>query len=104
MLRNESIAARLQLTMDDLNSLLQGSVTAAVAAQLGMRQTDLQLFVEGQATDRIARELRMGTLDAACEFATSLGRDGAIGVLCGLLLCGPAVATDPIRPVRGECP
>lgn len=86
MLRNGLIADRLQLTIDDVNALLQGSVTGAVAAHLDVRQMDLQLFVDGQCTPRMAQFFGIESLDAACEFATSVGKDGAIGLVFGLLL------------------
>jgi len=80
------IALRTGLPLIDIEDLVQGTVTDSVAERLGVAQLALQEFVSHQqASAKVAHRLGM-SMAAAEELAQSLGREGAVGLVLGLLL------------------
>jgi len=80
------IAIRTGVPLIDIEDLVQGTVTDVIALRLGIPQLALQEFVaHGEASARVAHRLGM-SMAAAEELVHSLGRDGAIGLVLGLLL------------------
>ena len=80
------IAYRAGVTLDDLNLLLQGTATANVAARLGVTMADVEAFINGAADAAMTKRLGLHTTAAAVDLGTAAGRNGAIGVILGLLL------------------
>lgn len=54
----------------------------------GVTMTDLEDFVKGSASATMTSRLDLSTISAAEELARTAGRDGAIGILIGLLISG----------------
>ena len=80
------IAMRTGIPLVDIEDLVSGTVTEGVAARLGVPLLALQEFVShGQASAKVAHRLSM-SMASAEELAGSLGREGAIGLVLGLLL------------------
>ena len=80
------IALRTGIPLMDIEDLVQGAVTDGVAERLAVPQLALQEFVaHGQASAKVAHRLGL-SMASAEELAQSLGRDGAIGLILGLLL------------------
>jgi hypothetical protein len=80
------IAVRTGVPLIDIEDLVQGTVTDSVASRLGVPLLALQEFVmHGQASAKVAHRLGM-SMAAAEELARPLGREGAIGLVLGLLL------------------
>jgi hypothetical protein len=80
------IALRTGVPLIDIEDLVQGTVTENVAERLGVPMLALQEFVSrGQASAKVANGLGM-SMAAAEELAQSIGREGAIGLVLGLLL------------------
>ena len=87
MIEHVEIANRAGVTPDDLEQLLLGKATANVARQLRVTLADVDAFVEGSTSDQMKQRLGFNSLAAADELAKAAGRNGAIGILLGLLLC-----------------
>lgn len=80
------IALRAGVSLIDIEDLVQGTVTGNVAERLGVPMLALQEFVShGQVGAKMANGLGM-SMAAAEELAQSIGREGAIGLVLGLLL------------------
>ena len=80
------IAVRTGVPLMDIEDLVSGTVTEGIAARLGVPLLALQEFViHGQASAKLAHRLGM-SMASAEELARSLGREGAIGLVLGLLL------------------
>lgn len=80
------IAIRTGVPLSDLEELVRGHVTESVAKRLGVPQMGLQEFIShGQAGSKVAHRLGM-SMAAAEELVQSLGSQGAIGLVVGLLL------------------
>lgn len=79
------ISLRTGVPIADIELLIRGNVTASVAERLGVPLLSLEDFVlRGFASDRVAHRLGM-SMSAAEELARTVGRDGTIGILIGLL-------------------
>ena len=74
------------ITPHDLNMLLQGTATATVADQLGVTMADVEAFINGADNAAMTYRLGLQTMAATVELGTAAGRNGAIGVILGLLL------------------
>jgi len=80
------IAVRTGVPLMDIEDLVSGAVTEGIAARLGVPLLALQEFVmHGQASAKLAHRLGM-SMASAEELARSLVREGAIGLVLGLLL------------------
>ena len=80
------IAQRAGVSLIDIEDLVQGTVTDKVAERLGVPMLALQEFVShGQVGAKVANGLGM-SMAAAEELVQSIGREGAIGLVLGLLL------------------
>lgn len=80
------IAVRTGIPLIDIEDLVSGTVTDNVARRLMVPQLALQEFVtHGQTSAKVAHRLGM-SMASAEELAESLGREGAIGLVLGLLL------------------
>jgi hypothetical protein len=80
------IALRTGVPLIDIEDLVSGTVTDSVASRLGVPLLALQEFVShGQASAKVAHRLAM-SMAGAEELAQALGRDGAVGLVLGLLL------------------
>jgi hypothetical protein len=82
----KSIADRAGVYLDDLDCLLRGEATARVANRLGVTMADIEDFIKGSASAKMASRLGVGPMSAADELARMAGREGAIGILIGLLI------------------
>ena len=80
------IAQTAGVTLDDLDCLLRGQVNANVANRLRVTMADVEGFISGSPSISMAQRLGVGTIAAASELATSMGSQGATGVVLGLLL------------------
>src|SRR5262245_4363872 len=80
------IALRTGVPLADLEDLVRGTVPSSVAERLGvpMLATE-ELILHGQASSKMAHRLGM-SMAAAEELRRSLGPEGAIGLVLGLLL------------------
>jgi hypothetical protein len=80
------IALRTGVPLVDIEDLVSGTVTDSIARRFGVPQWALQEFVtNGQASANVAHRLGM-SMASAEELARSLGKEGAIGLVVGLLL------------------
>jgi hypothetical protein len=80
------IAQATGVNLMDLDCLLTGEVTANVANRFNMPIEPLESFIRGNAADyRIANLIR-GTMQDAVDLRTQIGREGAIGLLIGMML------------------
>jgi len=80
------IANRARVTLSDLDSLIRGKVTANVAERLGISMKDVEDFIRGSASAEMTKCLGLTAMSAAEELARVAGRDGAIGIVIGLLI------------------
>jgi hypothetical protein len=78
-------ATRMNLNLGDLDSLIAGHATNNLASRIGVTMEDIETFIGGSATSTMASRLGL-TMSAAEELARVAGREGAIGILLGLLL------------------
>jgi hypothetical protein len=79
------IAEQTGTTMADADSLLSGRVHASVANRLGVPMGYIESFINaGSAAKEFADCLGVNML-AAEELGKSLGREGRIGLIFGLL-------------------
>ena len=74
------------ITLQDLTMLLQGTATATVADQLGVTRADVEAFINGADNAAMTHRLGLHTVAAKVALGTAVGRNGAIGVIVGLLL------------------
>jgi len=80
------IALRTGVPLVDIEELVRGNAPGSVAERLGVPLLALEEFIRhGQAGSKMAQRLSM-SMAAAEELAQSLGPQGAIGLLLGLLL------------------
>src|SRR5262249_16958665 len=80
------IALRTGIPLLDIEDLARGSVTENVAERFGVAQLALEEFIRhGQASSRMAHRLGMSKASAE-ELARTLGSEGAIGLVLGLML------------------
>jgi hypothetical protein len=87
------IALRTGVPIADLESLIRGNVPASVAERLGVPLLSLEDFLlRGFASDSVAHRLGM-SMSAAEELARTVGRDGTIGIIIGLLLSSADAAS-----------
>jgi hypothetical protein len=85
MVKHKEIADRAGITLNDLDCLLRGSVTANVANRLGVSIDDVSQFLKGNGTVAMTKRLAFQAQTATSELAHTAGRTGAIGILIGLL-------------------
>ena len=80
------IALRTGVTVEDVESLVRGNASAGIANRLGVPLLGLDEFLKhGYASAALAH--RMGTsMAGAEELAREVGREGAVGIVLGLLL------------------
>lgn len=81
----KATADRARLTPAELNALLEGRVGANVANRLGATIADVQAFIAGTESAHMADRLGLPNMASAMELGQELGREGAIGLLIGLL-------------------
>lgn len=74
------------MTFADLDSLLRGMVNGNFAYRLGDSILDVEEFIKGAASAAMTERLRLNAMDAGEESARAAGRDGAIGIVIGLLI------------------
>lgn len=79
-------ADRMGVFLDDLDELLKGRATARVATRLGVFVSDVEDFIKGTASQNMTRRLGLPAISAAEELARAHGREGAIGIVIGLML------------------
>jgi hypothetical protein len=80
------IALRTGVPLIDIDDLVRGTVTDNVAERLGVPQLALEEFIRhGQASSRMAHRWGM-SMASAEELARTLGSEGAIGLVLGLIL------------------
>jgi len=89
------IAHRAGVTLGDLDSLLSGNATANVANRLDVSIADIEDFIRGSASAAMTRCLGLNAPAAADEVARAVGRNGAIGILIGLLLASASTTKAP---------
>ncbi len=82
-----AVAQRAGLSVSELLDLTHGKVSPSVAMRLGsVSVSDVTAFIGGNATMRMAQRLGVSLPVAASGLAQAAGRDGAIGIILGLLL------------------
>ena len=87
------ISLRTGVPLADIESLTRGNATAGVAERLGVPLLSLEDFLlRGFASDSLAYRLGM-SMSAAEELASTVGRDGTIGIVIGLLLSSADAAS-----------
>lgn len=80
------IALRTGVPLVDIEDLVRGTVRETVAARLGVPMLPLEEFIRhGQSNSKVAHRMGM-SMASAEELARSLGPEGAIGLVLGLLL------------------
>ena len=80
------ISLRTGVPIADIESLIRGGVPISVARRLGVPLVSLEDFLlRGMATAGVAHRLGM-SMSAAEELARTVGGDGTIGIIIGLLL------------------
>jgi transcriptional regulator with XRE-family HTH domain len=79
-----SLAARCGVTTSTLQELLRGRVNISVGTRLGVLTSSLQTFVDGGTSLGLASKLNMLSANLQ-ELRGVIGRDGAIGLLIGLM-------------------
>lgn len=78
------VSAKCGVSNDALHKLIAGVVTPGVAMRLDTTSSSLQTFINGGTSVGLA--MRMGTTSAnVAELRMKIGREGAIGLLIGLL-------------------
>jgi len=82
------IANLAGVTLADLDWLLNGKASANVADRLGVNMADVEDFIRGSASATMTHRLGLNTISAAEELARAVGREGAIGILIGILISG----------------
>lgn len=80
------IANRAGVYLGDLDALLRGTATANVANRLGVSIGDIEDFIRGSASAGMTNCLGLNAISAAEELARAVGREGAIGLVIGLLI------------------
>jgi len=85
-----TIATCVGLIPMDLDELVKGKATAGLAMKLDVTQTDIEDFIKGSASYGMTKRLGLGSASAATELARVCGREGAIGIVMGLLFPGNA--------------
>jgi hypothetical protein len=83
------------VSLGDIELLLRGKATANVADRLGVAIGDAEDFIGGSATFAMTRRLGLTAVSAGGELAQAAGRQGAIGILIGLLLAGGEKSRRP---------
>jgi hypothetical protein len=87
-MNHTAIATCVGLVPMDLESLVKGKATAALALKLGVTPSDIEGFIKGSASSGMTKRLGLGSANAASELAKVCGRQGAIGIVMGLLFPG----------------
>jgi len=82
------IANLAGVTLADLDWLLSGKASANVANRLGVTMADVEDFIKGSASLAMTNRLGLNAMSAAEELARAAGREGAIGIIIGLLISG----------------
>jgi hypothetical protein len=86
MIQFKATADRLGVAVDDVDEFLRGRATARVAARLGLTLGDIDSFVSGGYVGAdVATMLKLDPPAAVDELAKTLGREGRIGLLIGLM-------------------
>ena len=80
------IAQATGVNLMDLECLLTGEVTANVANRFNIPIGPLESFIRGDAADHRIANLIQGTMQDAIDLRTQIGREGAIGLLIGMML------------------
>jgi hypothetical protein len=78
-------AGCLGLVPMDIEELVKGKATAGLAMKIGVTPTDVEDFIKGSANHGMTKRLGLPTQSAASELAKLCGREGAIGIVMGLL-------------------
>jgi hypothetical protein len=76
------------VTLADLDWLPRGQASSNVAHRLGVTMADIEDFIQGSASPTMTNRLGLSTISAAEELARAAGKEGAIGILIGLLISG----------------
>jgi hypothetical protein len=83
---NFEIAERAGVTPADIDDLFKGRANANVATRLGVSMGDIEGFIKGNASASMTRCLGFKAIDAAEGLARAGGKNGAVGIVIGLLL------------------
>lgn len=85
-MQHTNIAASVGLNAMDIERLLKGQATHSLAAKLGVTQKDIEDFIEGSVSESMRKRLGLNNVNVATELARLVGRQGAMGILLGLLI------------------
>ena len=99
-MNHKEIANRAGVNLDDLDCLLRGQSTANVARRLGVSMNDVETFIRGSASDAMTKRLGLRAMTAGDELARSASRDGAIGIILGLLIASARIPVPRPLPRR----
>lgn len=78
------LAGKCGVTTNTLVNLINGEVGVGVSGKLNTTSSSLQTFVNGGTSIGLAGEIGI-TSNTLQELRQSIGRDGAIGLLIGLM-------------------
>jgi hypothetical protein len=85
-MQHANIAASVGLNAMDIDRLLKGQATHSLAAKVGVTTKDIEDFIEGFASESMKKRLGLNNVNVTSELAQLVGRQGAIGILLGLLI------------------
>jgi hypothetical protein len=85
-MQHANIAASVGLNAMDIDRLLKGQATHSLAGKVGVTTKDIEDFIEGFASESMKKRLGLNNVNATSELAQLVGRQGAIGILLGLLI------------------
>ncbi|WP_062053100.1 hypothetical protein [Aquimarina longa] len=80
-----TIARKCGVTLNSIKDLINGNVEDSVAKKLGVTTASLQTFVDGGTSNGLAYKIEI-TPSSLQKLRTSIGRQGAIGLILRLLL------------------
>jgi hypothetical protein len=73
----------------DLDSLMAGRATKLLATKVGVTMADIEDFIAGKPSKAMAAILGFSAIAPAQELAQTLGRNGSIGMIIGVLISRP---------------
>ena len=79
------IARKYDISISALNDLSNGSIREGIAEKLGVSIYSLQKFIDGGTSSSLAAKIET-TSSSLQELRNIVGRQGAIGLIFGLLI------------------
>lgn len=82
------IARKYDINISALNDLNKGNIREGIAEKLGVSIFSLQAFIDGGTSNGLAAKIET-TSSSLQELRNIIGRQGAIGLIFGLLIREP---------------